>query len=448
MKSLPLLALCCWFAWHTSAVGVGGPKDRPPRDVGPSDAKFAPYSADVDHLWNRLHRGLFVRAAPDGSRRVHSTDPFLYRYGTFLLEGESHVRAVALLDEFLAGPDDRDVEPLKRLFLHRDLWAAFDYAAWVPDEWVHFSKHEPAAIALRTRLASGISRLALSDREIAALSDNYAMAVTSKEYPGAHDPDHPERPFLPTDLHDPAGPWVRFKDTTTAPMARRHFQESGGRALHVVFLRLPGGRAATEKYLQELSREDLPRDAQRKSHRKYSAQQFPPGTMLAMVRRALAVDSSAKLRVTPLTELVQIRVYRRIPEDADANFHGDFGEQDMYEFVLDRESLFSGKHGLRAVGAGDPEEPFERDGHDPEPTGARRARPSQAATQLKSCIQCHQAPGILSVLSMENGLRANPPGARDNFRTSDGNEEMNSTIRRKLEQYNWGLLQGMLEAKR
>ena len=97
------------------------------------------------------------------------------------------------------------------------------------------------------------------------------------------------------------------------------------------------------------------------------------------------------------------------------------------------------------VAISDPEEPFERDGHDPEPTAAKR--PTRAGTQLKSCIQCHQAPGVLSVLSMEHGLQANPPGARDNFRTYDWNEEMNSTIRRKLEQYNWGLLQGMLEAK-
>jgi len=450
MKSLLLSALGCCFAWHTSAVGAAGPMDGPPREVtGPSDVKFAPYSADPDHLWNRLHQGLFVRIQPDGSRRVHSTDPFLYRYGTFLLEGEGHSRAVALLDEFLSRPDDRDIDnPLKQLFLQRDLWATFDYAAWVPDEWVHHSKHEPAAIALRTRLASAVARLALSDREIAALPDNCALAVTSKEYPAAPDAGHPERPFLPADLFDPAGPWVPFHDMTTAPMARRHFQESGGRAVHIVFLRLPGERAATEQYLHELSREDLPKDTQRKAHRKYSAKQFPPGTMVAMVRRALAVDSSAKLRVTPLTELVQIRVYRRIPEDQDANFHGDFGEQEVHEFVLDRQSLFAGKPGLRALGPRDPEEPFERDGHDPEPAAARRARPSRAATQLKSCIQCHQAPGVLSVLSMEQGLRAMPPGARENFRTSAGNDEMEITIRRKLEQYNWGLLQGMLEAKR
>jgi len=358
MKCLLLFAVCCWFGWRTAAIRAAEPDDvSVRREIGLPDGQFAPYSPDASHLWNRLHRGLFVRTAPDGSRRVHFTDPILYRFGTFLLEGESHSRAVALLDEFLSRPDDRDIEsPLKRLFLQRDLWAAFDYAAWSPDEWVHLSKHEPAAVALRTRLARGVARLALTDREIDSLIDNYAFAMASKAYPADPDPEHPERPFLPTNLFDPAGPWVGFHDTTAAPLAGRHFKEAGGRAAHFVFLRLPGARAATEQYLHELSREEpVPKDA----HRKYSVrQQFPPGTMVAMVRRALAVDSSGKLRSTPITELVQIRVYRRIPNDQEANFHGDFGEQDVYEFVLDRKRLFAGEPGLRAVGPNDAEEPF------------------------------------------------------------------------------------------
>src|SRR5437016_6684438 len=101
-------------------------------------------------------------------------------------------------------------------------------------------------------------------------------------------------------------------------MTEQHFNGAGGRAAHVVFLRLPGGRAVTERYLKELGRDSI--------------KQFPPGTMLAMLRRALAVDRSTKVRVTPVTELVQIRVYRRIPEDRQANRH-DFGEQHVYEFT-------------------------------------------------------------------------------------------------------------------
>jgi hypothetical protein len=408
----------------------GGPDARPA--AAPPDARLAPYAPDPDHLWNRLHRALFVRAAPDGSPRVHATDPLLYEGGTFLLEGEPHRRAVALLDEFLAGPGDRPVDdPLKRLFFQRDLWAAFDYAAWYPDDWVNHSRHEPAAVALRTRLARAVGRLALGGREIDALPDNYALAVKSKRYPADHDPDHPGRPFLPADLLDPAGPWVRFDETGAGPMTPRHFAGAGGRAAHVVFLRLPGGRAETERYLKALDRDTV--------------KQFPPGTMVAMLRRALAVDRSAKVRVTPVTELVQVRVYRRIPKDPRANFHGDFGEQDVYEFVLDRGALFAGRHGLRSVGPEDPAEPFARDGaNDPFERAARPDAPRGEA-QLKTCIQCHQAPGVHSVLSMERGLRE---GHAEVFRTYAWDVEMNSTVRAKVNKFNWGLLQGMLEARR
>src|SRR5262249_32097189 len=155
---------------------------------------------------------------------------------------------------------------------------------------------------------------------------NYALAVKSKAFAVEHDPQHPERPFLPADLFDPAGPWVRFHETTYKPMTEQHFDGAGGRAAHVVFLRLPEGHAATERYLAGL--------------RAGAIKQFPPGTMVAMVRRALTVDRAAKVRAAPLTELVQIRVYRRIPDDPRANYRGDVGAQDAYEFVLDRPALF------------------------------------------------------------------------------------------------------------
>ena len=70
-----------------------------------------------------------------------------------------------------------------------------------------------------------IGGLALSDRELAALPDNYALAVKSKQYAAAYDAEHPDRPFLPPDLFDAAGPWVRFHETTAKPMAlRQSFQ--------------------------------------------------------------------------------------------------------------------------------------------------------------------------------------------------------------------------------
>jgi hypothetical protein len=162
------------------------------------------------------------------------------------------------------------------------------------------------------------------------------------------------------------------------------------------------------------------------------------------------VDRSAKVRITPLTELVQIRVYRRIPKDAQANLHhGDFGEQDVYEFVLDRTKLFAGQHGLRAVGPEDPAEEFERRAvDDPFEEGPRRHRARELKMpQLKTCIECHQAPGIYSILSMDRGLRGNPKGSREIFRTYAWDVEVRYTVSAKVKQFNWGLLQGFLEAR-
>jgi hypothetical protein len=64
---------------------------------------------------------------------------------------------------------------------------------------------------------------------------------------------------------------------------------------------------------------------------------------------------------------------------------------------------------------------------------------------LKSCIQCHQAPGIFSVLSMQRGLRE---ANYESFRTYAWDVELNYTVRAKTQRFDWGLLQGLLEAER
>ncbi|HUF64251.1 MAG TPA: hypothetical protein VMN36_19395 [Verrucomicrobiales bacterium] len=429
---LPVRTVACalWIGAAASALCIAGPLwgAEPRGDASADKALLHPYPGDANDPWNRAHETLFVRQAADGSRHAHTTDPLLYHGGTYLLEGETRHRALSVLDELLAAPDRISAaHPLPQLLLQRDLWAAFDYVAWYPDDWVFKSKHEPAAIALRERLAKAIGRLALPEREIAALPDNYRLAVQSKEFSAAHDPAHPERPFLPADLWDEAGPWVRFHEITAMPMAQKHFAGCGGRAAHPIFMRLPGERTVTERYLQDL--------------KPGAVEQFPTGTMVAMVRRALAVDRHAKVRVTPITELVQIRVYRRIPAGREANLKGDFGEQDVYEFILDRQKLIAGQHGLRAVGPDEPFATFERDGQDP---FAPRARPAEPITQLKSCIECHQAPGIHSVLSMQRGLKR-----PDNkvFRTFTWEVESRYTTKAKVRQFDWGLLQGLLEAR-
>ena len=70
----------------------------------------------------------------------------------------------------------------------------------------------------------------------------------------------------------------------------------------------------------------------------------------------------------------------------------DFGEQDAYEFVLDREKFLAGKHGLRAVRADEPADPFARNEGDPFAPSVQRDQ-AVAPKQLQTCIQCHQVRG-------------------------------------------------------
>ena len=444
MRTTPILAVIL-ATGPGGGILSGGHRGSRPRSF---DARLSPYSPDVDHPWNQVHGTLFLRSLPDGGRRIHTADPLLYRGGTFLLDGDSHRQALTAIDQFLGMAGDRLTDvPLKRLYLQRDLWAAFDYAAWYPDDWVLKPKYEPAAIALRSRLAKAIGRLALDKQDFAALPDNYEAAAKSKQFAADYDPKRPERAFLPADLFAPAGPWVRFHEVVAPPMASRHYEGAGGRAAHLVFLRLPGGRAATELYLKELRAEEpIPNE-----RRRPVVKQFPEGTMVAMVRRALAVDATTKVRATPVTELVQIRVYRRIPKNPLANREeGDFGEQDVCEFELDRTKLFAGEHGLRAVGRDEPAGPLfgRSEMSDPFERGGRTEGlppPDPDMPRLKTCIECHQSPGIYSVLSTQRGLRRPGPGER--FRNYDLDVELTYTVRAKVSQFDWGLLQGKLEPK-
>src|SRR5262245_9875221 len=73
------------------------------------------YSPERNHLWNRLYTTLFVRVASDGEVYDDLLDPPFWPRTKYLLEGESHDRALALLREFSKRSGLRDEMPvLKR----------------------------------------------------------------------------------------------------------------------------------------------------------------------------------------------------------------------------------------------------------------------------------------------------------------------------------------------
>src|SRR5262249_24991140 len=149
------------------------PDAEPPRAGAKAEAEqVTVYDADPAHLWNRLHRTLLVRTAPDKKTYGQDElDPLLWPGSKYLLAGGRHKRVIALLDEFLAKDGHKLIKhPLKRVVLQHDLWAVFDWLA-NPNNPLRYREDgtPPEARVLQVRLAKAIRRLALSAQDIQRL---------------------------------------------------------------------------------------------------------------------------------------------------------------------------------------------------------------------------------------------------------------------------------------
>jgi hypothetical protein len=427
----------------------------PAQPAAPGKATI--YDPDPQHLWNRLHWALWVRAGQDGKEYGHDRlDPLLWPETKYLLEGKSHEQAITVLDEFLTAHGENLVhDPLRRAILQRDLWAVFD---WTTDNSVaaRASHVPPPCRALQARLARIIQRLALTPEEIKGLPDNYAAAVASQAFAEKHDPDHPERPFLPPDLFQQDGPWVDVTaDNGSTVTASRHVFDFGARSAFRVFLRFPEGRKATLAYFASL--QDFPRTwvLTREPGRKQDTlvlnpelPQFPVGTQAALVRQMLLIDKEGCIATTDISESVQLRVFRAIAGvRPDGGRPVDYDAQDFYEFTRSRALLFAGTTGgLRPRGRDDkdfhtqllvlPQDEFEL--QDNRPFEGRMALP------MRSCLGCHDRPGIYSFRSYTGEVYPRGRYYLPYLQASHGPDEQGRlSASRKREQYSWGLLQGL-----
>jgi hypothetical protein len=463
--SRPLATLIGLGLFAVLGTWWGGPYQPETQATPPAPpANPAPvtlYDPDPQHLWNRLHRAVWVRTGPDGKEYGQDRlDPLLWPETRHLLEGKSHAQAIAILDEFLAKNAAKLLDdPLKRAMLQRDLWAVFDWTTG-PDantQEAHLQRPPLPRRALQTRLVPIIRQLALTAEQIKGLPDNYAAAVASRAFAEKPDSDRPERPFLPLDLFQKDGPWVELHDHLT-PIAPRHAQDFGARSAFRVFLRLPDGRKATLDYLTKLRNfpqtwiSDLSNDTDRRIKLKINPDlpQFPVGTQAALVRQMLLIDQEGGLAATHVTGSVQFRVFRAIPKvtPQDSRRRDGPPEQDVYELALRRELLFAGKTGgLRPLGRDDkdfstqllvlPVDEFEL--QDNVPFEKRMGQP------LRSCLGCHDTPGIHSFRSYTGTdfpRRLNLPS----LDVENGPDWQGwVSAYNKREQYSWGLLHGLWE---
>jgi hypothetical protein len=390
--------------------GISDPRPSAEISAGPVTI----YDPDSSHIWNRLHATFFVREdLPETALLPDALDPPFWYHTTYLLTQPSHKNALRVLDEFLQTHAENLIrDPVKRALLQRDLWAVFDWsvgrAPGFDDE-----KRE-----LQGRLAEVLRRLALTPEQIGALPDNYAQAVASGEFAKEYDPEHRDRVFLPPDLFGPQGSWVELQGLgKPLPVAEQHDSFFSGRSSFLVFLRLPGGRKATFDYLKtlwnspislvphfsplqdEAPNPDLP--------------QLPAGTQVALIRQMTLFDNQGKLTATPITESVQIRVYRSVtPSTAPAVGIDQMitkSGQDFYAIRLSRPLLFANRSGgLKAA------RPDERDFTLFGGGGPDEGSPSHYAVLatyhpvVKACVMCHREAGLQSLRTLERLQKPNP----------------------------------------
>jgi len=262
--------------------------------------------------------------------------------------------------------------------------------------------------------------LALPPEQIASLPDNYAQAVASGEFPKEYDPEHRERAFLPPDLFDRQGPWVELEGRgKPLPVAEQHDSFFDGRSSFLVFLRLPGGRKATFDYLRNLWNSPVPMvpsphfSPLQDDAPNPNLPQLPAGTQVALIRQLTLFDNHGGLVASPITESVQIRVYRSVAQSAAPAVGIDQlvekSGQDFYAIRLSRPLLFAHQSGgLKAA------RPDERDftlfggGGPDEGTPGHYTPLAAYHPVVKACVMCHREVGLQSLSTRGRLLKPNP----------------------------------------
>ena len=413
-----------------------------PSDVQRSEQRAAPsrlYHADPNHLWNRIHEVFHVRGTPDGQQYGFDTvDPLLWRETRYLLEGASHRRAVAALDEFLVSNAELLIDdPLKRAVFQHDLWTIFDWLA------VTSEGDAQARRALMLRLARLMRRVALGRKQIQSLPDSYGVAVSSGELTrpagGAH-----QQQALPGDLFSATGPWIAIGGN--GPVAPQHAGELG-RSAFILLWSVPGGAGATLAYLRKLW--DFPQpfvsdpsfqlenEGELRVKVNPALPPVPTGTRIALVRKMMLVDDRGLIVPTNLVQSIQLRTVGP--------------QQTFAEWQMSRQALFAGRWGgLRQVGADQREfltfsakgmDPFER-----EHPGGANAEPARI---LQGCANCHQTefgPAIESIRSLRAILRPNAFVDPRHERWARWFTQPITAAAAKSRTYEWGVLQGLWQS--
>lgn len=323
------------------------------------------YDQDPTHIANRVYKALFTWKTDEDAPPSHWPKQKVTLDTTNLKAALDELLQVNIGKEF---PD-----PVKRVFLQRDLWLAFD---WLAQQPASIGVENPV---IQRKLARCIQHLALSQSQLRQLPDNYNEQLTSDAYPIEFDSSNPNAPFLPGGLWLRNGAWIMVGDRDTRGiLASQHLDFFRGHSAYMVFIRLPAGRTATIAYLNKLTTTAM-------SHAK--PPQLPEGTQMALVSQVMAIDDKCMPFPTTITETVQVRVYRQPKQSLTMSNDA----QSRFEFRLDRAALFAHKQPtLRALSA------KEQDWEFINYLGQKKADSEGKGAIMNSCFDCHNEPGVES----------------------------------------------------
>lgn len=318
------------------------------------------YDADPQHLWNRIFAAIAIRQSNLPSKRGGTpiarieggdTIDFLAWPGTtYWDEPETVARIEKLLDQFLKEQGEKLIaDPLKRVMLQRDLWAAFDF-------YTSQNIARRGDLATRQRrtelcrkMAQAIKSLTLPSETLAQLPDNYLLALKSRRFAATHDFD-PRRDYLPPRLLTDRNEWPELdfhQPKLHEDIERRfvflHTRAFRGRSYFRVFYRFPEGRGQLEEYLKKV--EAVGVDWKTAGQNgfivlKPDAPQLPAGTEVSLVQFLIALDTNLQPVPTSLVESVRVTVYKSTSGEKDTSTNTEMGVN-VAKYTLKRRLAFA-----------------------------------------------------------------------------------------------------------
>ena len=160
-----------------------------------------------------------------------------------------------------------------------------------------------------------------------------------------------------------------------------HTEKLKWRSAFYTFMRLPGGRPETLKYIEKVNRKDG----------------FPVGTQFALIEQAFLISDKGERILSPLIVSISLRAYLDV--NLSAGDARPAATQCVAEFVMQPRQLMQDNAVMKALGPGDYR--FEAgdaqgpDGGTEDPFEAREL--SSYRPRLKFCMSCHSSAGHRSV---------------------------------------------------